>query len=300
MRCAIVAFVFVPLLGSSSRAIAQPSAPVINAGLPSVSPDGRHIAFISNRGGLNDVYVMTADGTGLVRLTNSADYESFPGWTGDATRIVYSVFTADTSRVFTVAPAGGDAKLIATVPSRGPTLSPDGRKLLYSAGKFPALRLTLANVDGSSPTPISDGSRTVFDGRWSPDGKRIAFAAMDSARKMHVWIVNADGTGARQLTHIPESDGTAQWPAWSPDGKRIAVQVGKYSRVPTDNTAHVWVVDVETGSATKLAGHDRNYLDETPSWFPDGKRIAFQSDRSGRMEIWVMNADGSNARQLSK
>jgi Tol biopolymer transport system component len=58
-------------------------------------------------------------------------------------------------------------------------------------------------------------------------------------------------------------------------------------------------VDVATGKATKVAAHDRPYLDETPSWFPDGKRIAFQSDRTGVMQIWVMNADGSDVRQVT-
>ena len=69
---------------------------------------------------------------------------------------------------------------------------------------------------------------------------------------------------------------------------------------PAENTAHIWVIDVKSGAATKLNPHSTPYLDETPSWFPDGKRIAFQSDRSGRMEIWTMNADGSGAVQVTK
>jgi TolB protein len=59
------------------------------------------------------------------------------------------------------------------------------------------------------------------------------------------------------------------------------------------------VVEVQTGEARKLAPHDRAYLDETPSWFPDGKRIAFQSNRTGRMEVWIMSADGSGPEQVT-
>jgi Tol biopolymer transport system component len=58
-------------------------------------------------------------------------------------------------------------------------------------------------------------------------------------------------------------------------------------------------VDVKTGSAIKLAAHDKPLLDETPAWFPDGKRIAFQSDRSGRMAIWSMKVDGTELRQIT-
>jgi TolB protein len=76
----------------------------------------------------------------------------------------------------------------------------------------------------------------------------------------------------------------------------LAIQVNSRSK---KNSAHIWIVDVRTGSARKLAAHDAAYLDETPSWFPDGKRLAFQSNRTGRMEVWVMNTDGSNARQVT-
>jgi TolB protein len=65
------------------------------------------------------------------------------------------------------------------------------------------------------------------------------------------------------------------------------------------NSAHIWTVDVATGKADKLAAHSPPYVDETPSWFPDGKQIAFQSNRTGKMEVWVMKTNGSGARQVT-
>jgi TolB protein len=59
-------------------------------------------------------------------------------------------------------------------------------------------------------------------------------------------------------------------------------------------------VDVASGAATKLGAHDTPYHDEVPAWFPDGKRIAFQSDRTGRVEVWVMGVDGGGQRQVTR
>ncbi len=55
-----------------------------------------------------------------------------------------------------------------------------------------------------------------------------------------------------------------------------------------------------TGATTKLAAHGQHYLDETPAWFPDNRHLAFQSNRTGRMGIWVMGADGTGARQVTR
>lgn len=67
-----------------------------------------------------------------------------------------------------------------------------------------------------------------------------------------------------------------------------------------DHTSHIWVADVASGAARTLAAHAERYADEVPSWFPDGSRLALQSNRTGRMELWVMNADGSDARQVTR
>src|SRR5579862_8442847 len=75
----------------------QPARPMIHGGLPSVSAEGSHIAFISNRGGADDVYVIAADGTGEVQLTHTADQKAPPAWTANGQQVLYSVLTNETS-----------------------------------------------------------------------------------------------------------------------------------------------------------------------------------------------------------
>jgi Tol biopolymer transport system component len=270
--------------------------PPRNGSLPSVSPDGSHIAFVSSRGGDEDLFVISADGTGEAQLTHTPEEEGGVGWTADGKQIVFSVFASDASHLYSIDPDGKNRREIGHVPGRGPVLSPDGKRLLYMAGTWTATRLMVAALDGSSARPIPTGSPVAWNNHWSSDGGRIAFTGRDdSSGNLTVFVMNADGSERRQVTHVAREEGAAQWPVWSPDGRQLAIQVSGRKL----HTAHIWVVEVASGDAQKLAAHEQPYLDETPSWFPDGKRIAFQSDRTGRMEIWVMNADGTGPRQVT-
>jgi TolB protein len=133
---------------------------------------------------------------------------------------------------------------------------------------------------------------------WSPDDRQIAATRVDSSRAMQVWVMSADGSNSRALTHFASADGSPQWPAWSPDGKQIAVQANVSNR--GRGHSFLWTIDVTTGKATRISRHSEVYQDETPSWFPDGRRLAFQSDRTDTMQVWIMNADGSDPKQLTR
>jgi Tol biopolymer transport system component len=297
----LIRILFVSVLSAPLLLGAQQPAPrVINGGLPSVSPSGQVIAFISNRSGTNDVYLTSPDGNELIRLTNDASNESAPFWTRDD-RVVFSVWADNASTVYVASAHAMTPAVIGKAAGRSPIISPDGTKLIYSSGQFPTMQIADAALDGSNVRQITKTPGMQFNAVYSPDQSKIAFARADSTRQLQMWVMNADGSGERQLTWFKADDGSPQWPSWSPDGKKLAVQSGKYSRnAPAENTAHIWIIDVKSGATTRLNGHEKPYLDETPSWFPDGKRIAFQSDRSGRMEIWVMNADGTGAKQVTK
>ena len=294
-------FLVIAAIGVPGALLAQQAPrPIMNGGLPSVSPSGQAIAFLSNRSGTYDIYLTSPDGSELIRVTNNAANESAPYWAqGD--RLFFSTWTDNASTVFVASERAMEPTIVGKVPGRSPLVSPDGKKLIYSTGQYPSLEVEESDLDGKNAKRLSKAPGAMFNAVYSPDLKQIAYARSDSTRQLQIWVMNADGSSDRQLTHFSADEGSPQWPAWSPDGSKLAVQSGKYNRnAPSENTAHIWVIDVKSGAATKLNAHSTPYLDETPSWFPDGKRIAFQSDRSGRMEIWVMNADGTGAKQLTK
>lgn len=277
----------------------QTKRPSINGGLPDVSPDGKWIAFVREGDGVSPgLYVIGVDGSGERRLADAPDGP--PHWLPDASGVYYGVgkFSDDSSDVRVVKLSGGAPTLLERIPARGATMTADMKGLYASSGKWPNLGLVHIPIGSHEVHHITQKPGAYFNIAIGPD-ERLAFTHSDSGMRMQVWTLK---NGELQpMTHIATEEGSPQWPSWSPDGKSIAVQVGKYNQKdPASNTSHVWLVDANTGVAHKLASHDRAYLDETPAYFPDGKRIAFQSDRTGRMEIWVMNADGTGAKQVTK
>jgi 3-mercaptopyruvate sulfurtransferase SseA len=269
-------------------------------GVPAVSPDGKYVAYNALRDGKQaDTYVIHADGTGERRVTDTPQWEDAPRWLGR--NVVTGIVVQDTTQLFTASPDEPTPTPLARVAGHEARVSPDGKRLLYVSGAWPKSQLFVANADGSGARAITDEVHAAFNPAWSPNGRHVAFTIADlSTHAIQVAVVDSDGKNPRQLTRFADEDGGPQWAAWSPDGKRLAIQAGKYSREkPETNTSHIWIINLADSSLKRLNAHDRPYLDETPSWFPDGKRIAFQSDRSGVMQIWVMNDDGTGARQLT-
>lgn len=117
--------------------------------------------------------------------------------------------------------------------------------------------------------------------------EKIAFTS-DRDGNNEIYIMDADGANAVNLTNHPSSD---RHPAWSPDGNSIA-----FASRRDDNVFDIYVMDVESRAVTRLTNQGSN---TRPAWSPDGARIAFVSDRYGDKDIMVMNADGSRQIQLT-
>ena len=230
-----------------------------------------------------------------MRLTRTPEEESQPGWSGDGTRIWFTVFADGASRIYSIGLDGADRKLLGNRSGPGDADLARWQDDPLLDRHWTSMKLFASNLDGSAARQLTDGSGVVWGARWSPDGKQIAFADKDAAGRLQIFVDQCRRIGPPAGEPAESPDLREQMPAWSPDGSQFAVQAA-VEKEP----AHIWVVDVATGAGRKLAAHAEAYQDEVPAWFPDGKRIAFQSDRTGRMEIWVMNADGSEPRQVTK
>lgn len=272
-----------------------------HASLPAASPNGRWIAFSSDRDSVWELYIVRSNGTGLRRLTRSEEEELDPGWAEGGRRVTYSLLNGDTLTLCSIGVGRGrDVRVHMRHVAKGTTLSNDGQHITYAVGSWTASHLMVADADGSNPLTLSDSTCGWFNMAWSPDDRRIAVTRRDPEGELQVWLIAANGSEARPLTTFSRAEGRPQWPAWSPDGRRIAVQAGLYDRNdPTKNVSDIWVIDVVSGKAKKITSRERPWLDETPTWV-DSNRIAFQSSRTGRFEVWMMNADGTGLRQITR
>jgi TolB protein len=288
-----VAFLCAAIGSVLTSAQSQPAPPKPTGAHPAVSPDGKTIAFVSERTGGARVYLIGADGTGERALGGPDGAQQAPSWTADG-RVLFSAGANGITQVFSVTPGQSDFKSIASVPGRMVALSPDGTRAAYMTGDYMTSRLMVALLAGGDARQLTDGKSPAWNYRWSPDGKKIAFTGKSAEGPLAVFVVNADGSGLTQVTRLAADQGGAQVPDWSSDGKRLTFQVTR------KDSGDVWVVNADGTAARNILARAERSHDEGPRWFPDGTRVAFQSDRTGRFEVWVVNVDGTGLKQITK
>ncbi len=314
---------------------------------PAFSPDGKEIAFHSNREG-GGIFLMGATGESIRRLT---DFGYFPSWSPDAKQMVVCTQNfsdpysrGDWSELWIVEVATGEKTQITRKPVDAiqPSWSPHGSRIAYWTVPTAQRDIATVSAHGGKPVPVTDDTFTDWSPAWSPDGKFLYFAS-DRGGSVNLWRVAIEEDSGKVLGRPEPVTAPSQWTgffSFSQDGRKVVFTArenevniqrvgfdpvtekisgsetpvtrgtkGFVNPVPSPDGACLAFVSVfpqedlfisrsDGTEARKLT--DDSYKDRDPAWMPDGKRILFQSDRTGRMEVWSINADGSGLRQITQ
>jgi Tol biopolymer transport system component len=209
-------------------------------------------------------------------------------------RVAFNIVNGASAQI---AVAQGDGSRVVTLTqpvgnNRNPAWSPDGKTIAFESSRRlytkyfsrEVFDLFLMDADGSNQRLLVStlGEQNgVSWPAWSPDGRHLVFAEPPVGEmQSDLWIVNADGSGRRNLTRTTNT--TEMLADWSPDGRRIAFT----------NPGHgLWTIRPD-GSDRRLLLNDAS----DAAWSPDGRRITYMGGVNGAFEIKVANADGGDAR----
>jgi Tol biopolymer transport system component len=258
---------------------------------PAWSPTGAVIAFArTGSDGDRAIYSIRPDGTRLRRLwAPPAGVAHSPVWSRDGQHVAVLVLVDDRRQLWVLAADGSAPRLLVDDPHepriglRDVSFSPDGQRVAFVGRSAGSSQLEVIGADGSERTRLTS-DREVFNPRWSPDGRFIAYRSVGRIR-----VIEPSGSGARDLTPPPQSH-YGELQSWSPDARWLAHEGGG------EPSTHVVITGVDGGTRYSEAyGFD-------PVWAPRGQLIAFRQAvrlNEGRPQLFVLDAATMRTRRLT-
>ena len=243
---------------------------------PAISPDGKSLAFASNRLQNAELYLMDLNTRSLRQLTHTDELDEYmPAFSPDGKSLA---FVTERTR-------GG--MMLPPVQASGSDPSSAAIYLMDIDGRN---QRPLIDIDGAQRAPVfsPDGKKVAFESRAPTQGNESTPGSTDNNDTLEIYVIHTDGTNKTQLTHNDVDDGH---PTWASDGKRIAF----ISMV--DDIYQIFIVSAAGGAAKQLTFADASHYQ--PTFSPDGKRIIYVSNVHNHYTLWMVDANGTSKIQLT-
>jgi TolB protein len=239
------------------------------------------IAFISDRTGSSELWVMDWNGSNPKQLTKHGSIALAPVWAPDGNRMIFTSFLRGAPGLYELIPQEGYLRQLWSQGgvNSSASYSPDGGQIAFASSADGNTDIYTMSTEGGTPRRLTTARGIDTQPAWAPNGRQIAFTSA-RAGTPQIFLMDSDGSNVRQLTFEGNFHDEA---TWSPDGTRIACTTRE------SRTFQLATIDAVTAARQVLPGPGNN---ESPVFSPDGSMLAFSSDRTGKPQIFITDADG--------
>lgn len=253
------------------------------------------IVFIDEKGPKTNrqkrLAIMDQDGANPQYLLGGSDLILTPRFSPNSQKITFMSYENVVPQVYLLDIETGRRELLGDFPGMtfSPRFSPDGNKLILSMSRLGNSDIYIMDLITRSTSRLTTDPAIDVSASFAPDGNKIVFNS-DRGGSPQLYTMNVDGSGAKRISF---GKGRYSAPVWSPRGDKIAFvksQNGKFS---------IGVMDVDGKNERILTS---SYLDESPTWSPNGRVILFSREtrgRSGFSEVWSVDLTGQNERKVN-
>lgn len=237
------------------------------------------------------ICVMDFDGHSERCVVQNGSINLLPAWSADGRGVFYSSYIKGGPHLYFLNLATGKTRRVSKARGLniGAAASPDGKWVALTRSQDDNSEIYRIRPNGSGAKRLTRNFSIDSSPSFSPDSKRIAFVSERSGTPQ-IYVMNLDGSQVKRLTFRGNYN---QTPDWSPRGDWILFNA-RDERLVYD----IFKINPDTGEIRRLTQDQGN--NEHPSFSPDGNLVVFSSTRSGESKLYVMSADGTNQRQISR
>jgi TolB protein len=247
------------------------------------------LAYVQGPRGAKEIVMSDYDGHGLRPVTRNGSINLSPVWSPDGRSLALTSYRTGYPDLFRTFPfEQRPDQVLANFQgiNSSPAWSPDGRSVAMTLSKDGNPEVYVLTVSAGTYRRLTRHAGIDTEPTWAPNGRSIAFIS-DRTGTPHVYVMDAEGAGVRQLT----SGGYHTQPRWSPKGDAIAY-------TSRSGTHDIWLINADGSNPRRLtAGPGDN---QGASWAPNGRHLAFQSNRLGSWQIFAMLIDGTEQTAITR